>query len=431
MKITLIKYLILFFGLDGVWSAMAQGPEIEWQKSFGGSAADKAMAAIQTLDGGYLVTGSTESVDGDVTDNKVKLNCWLIKLKNTGTLDWKKCVGGETAHQANDMVETKDRCIVLAGSTMLKGGNYTGEHGNDDYWITKLNVYDNMQWSRVYGGKSDDVAKSIQQTTDGGYIVAGWGGLNGNNIIRRSLGGTDFWLMKLNKQGGIVWQNSLGGSGMDNASGVVEAADRGYIAAGYSSSNNFNVTNNHGSTDCWLVKVDTGGIKEWRKSIGGSGLDYAYSIRLTKDKGFIIAGATESTNGDVQGNHGGSDAWIIKTDSAGKIDWQKCYGGKNNDVAYFVEQTKDGGYIFSGSSNSVDGDVTGNHGGTDVWIVKLDNKGNLQWQKSLGGTKNEQSKTVHQTNDGGYIISAFSESSDGDCAENKGNYDFWVIKLKP
>ena len=422
--------LLFFFFFIISTISFSQAPAIEWQHSYGGSADDKALSAIQTLDGGYIAAGSTESVDSDVVDNKVKLNCWVIKLFNNGKLDWKKCIGEETAHQANDIIQTKDRCYVLAGSTMLKGGNYSGIHGGDDYWLTKLNADLVPQWTRTYGGKSDDVAKSIQATRDGGYIVAGWGGAAGINITR-NLGGNDFWLLKLNKQGSIQWQNSLGGSGIDNAAGVTSTPDGGYIAAGYSSSNNLNVTGNHGAADCWIVKVDSGGIIEWEKSMGGSSLDYAYSIELTSDNGLIIAGATESTDGDVSGNHGKSDAWIIKTDSHGKVEWQKCLGGKNDDAAYCVRQTKDGGYIIAGSTSSNDGDVKGNHGGMDAWIIKLDEKGTMSWQKCLGGSKDEQAKTIRQTVDGGYIISAYSKSANGDVSSNKGNYDYWIIKLKP
>ena len=410
--------------------SFCQAPAIEWQKSFGGSADDKAVSAIQTNDGGYIIAGSTESTDGDVEDNKVKLDCWVIKLKSNSELDWKKCFGGESAHQPNEIIQTRDRCYVVAGSTMLKDGNQTGVHGNDDYWIYKVNTSLVPQWMRTYGGKTDDNAKSIQQTSDGGFIVAGWGGANGNNI-KGNLGGNDFWIVKLNKQGSIIWQNSLGGSGIDNASGAVETADGGYIAVGYSNSNNLNVTGNHGATDCWLLKLDSTGVIEWQKSIGGKGLDYGYSIHLTADKGFIIAGATESNDGDVKGNHGQSDAWVIKTDSMGKIQWQKCYGGTKNEVAYAIQQTNDGGYVFAGSTNSNDGDVKGNHGATDVWVVKLDKDGNIKWQKCMGGTDVEQAKSIHQTNDGGYIISAFSKSKDGDVTTNKGNYDYWIIKLKP
>ena len=177
--------------------SFSQAPAIEWQQSFGGSADDKALSAIQTIDGGYIIAGSTESNDGDVNDNVKKLNCWVVKLNGKAELEWKKCFGGESAHQANEIIQCRDRCYVIAGSTMLKDGNETGVHGSDDYWIYKINTSQVQQWSRSYGGKSDDNAKSIQQTSDGGYIVAGWGGINGNNI-KGNLGGNDFWIVKLN-----------------------------------------------------------------------------------------------------------------------------------------------------------------------------------------------------------------------------------------
>ena len=165
------------------------------------------------------------------------------------------------------------------------------------------------------------------------------------------------------------------------------------------------------------------------KTLGGSNVDDAQSIRQTTDGGYIIAGSSNSGDGDISGNHGNYDYWIVKLDSNGNMQWQKSLGGSSMDMAQSIQQTSEGGYIVAGSSSSNDGDVSGNHGGGDYWIVKLDINGNIQWQKSLGGSSSEQVNSVQQTFDGGYIIAGTTVSTDGDITVSYGNNDFWVVKL--
>ncbi|HRH60473.1 MAG TPA: hypothetical protein PL045_07875, partial [Chitinophagaceae bacterium] len=170
---------------------------------------------------------------------------------------------------------------------------------------------------------------------------------------------------------------------------------------------------------------------EWQKSLGGTSYDFANSIQQTKDGGYITAGGSWSNDNDVSGHHGTSysDYWIVKLDSAGNIQWQKSLGGSDFEYAYWIQQTKDGGYIIAGESSSKDGDVTNNHGSRDYWIVKLDSAGNIQWQKSLGGTLYDQAFCILQSNDGGYVIAGTSLSNDGDVNNNHGGWDCWVVKL--
>ena len=171
---------------------------------------------------------------------------------------------------------------------------------------------------------------------------------------------------------------------------------------------------------------------EWQRSLGGSWHDDAYSIQQTADGGYIVAGDSYSNDGDVTGNHGGNDYWIVKLDASANITWQRALGGSNSDGALSIQQTTDGGYIVAGYSESNDGDVTGNHGGpTDYWVVKLDASGNITWQKSLGGSNNEGAFSIQQTSDGGYIVAGNSGSNDGDITGNHGDRDYWVVKLGP
>jgi len=168
---------------------------------------------------------------------------------------------------------------------------------------------------------------------------------------------------------------------------------------------------------------------EWQKSLGGIIDDVAYCVQQTSDGGYIVGGYAVSNNGDVSLNHGNNDYWIVKLDASANITWQKCLGGSNVDKGYSVEQTSDGGYIVAGESLSIDGNVTGNHGSYDCWIVKLDANGNIMWQKSLGGTLHDSGNSIQQTKDGGFILAGFSYSNDGDVTGNHGNRDFWIVKL--
>ncbi|HVX28799.1 MAG TPA: hypothetical protein VHB70_20795, partial [Parafilimonas sp.] len=202
----------------------------------------------------------------------------------------------------------------------------------------------------------------------------------------------------------LQWQKTYGGNQQEYANSIEQTKDGGYIIAGNTySKNNGDVTNNHGNSDYWIVKTDAFGNIQWQKSYGGSLNDVANSIQQTTDGGYIVAGYAASNNGDVIGNHGSADYWVLKLDASGNIQWQKSLGGSDFERANIIQQTVDGGYIVAGFSYSNNGDVTGNHGSADYWIVKLDSTGNIEWQKSLGGSAYEEPylHSIQQTTDGG------------------------------
>ena len=229
----------------------------------------------------------------------------------------------------------------------------------------------------------------------------------------------------------IMWQKSLGGSDWDWAYSIQQTSDGGFIVAGGSYSNDVYVTGNHGSTDYWVLKLKPSGDIEWQKSLGGSDADEAFSIQQTSDGGFIVAGYSESNDGDVTGNHGWYDYWVVKLNTSGAIDWQKSLGGSYSDAAYSIQQTSDDGFIVAGGSYSDDGDVTENHLSADYWVVKLNSSGNIEWQKSLGGSDDDIATSIQQTSDGGFIVAGYSGSNNGDVTGNHGNVDYWIVKLSP
>ncbi len=414
----------------------AQVPGIQWKKCMGGTGDDRVNCIKQTNDGGFIVAGQTNSNNGDVSDNHGGYDYWIVKLSNSGDIEWQKCLGGTNNDYATCIQQTNDGGFIVAGYTCSSNGDVSGNHGSYDYWIVKLSNSGDIEWQKCLGGENDDRANSIQQTTDGGYIVAGktssmYGDVSGNHCI------DDYWIVKLNSLGDIQWQKCLGGNGTDISTSIQQTSDGGYIVAGYTFSNNGDVSGNHGSYDYWIVKLSNSGNIEWKKCLGGTYEDYAACIQQTNDGGFIIAGQTNSNDGNVSGNHGNYDYWIVKLSNSGDIEWQKCLGGTGEDWAYSIQQTNDGGFIVAGYTRSNDCDVSGNHAlygivyYYDYWIVKLSNSGDIEWQKCLGGTNEDYATCIQQTNDGGFIVAGYTCSSNGDVSGNHGTNDCWIIKFAP
>jgi hypothetical protein len=419
----------LFFGIAGWGGAQ---PAIQWQKSFGGSQYDAVNAIQQTRDGGYIVAGTTDSEDGDVDANFGYYDVWIIKLENTGSVQWKNHFGGSSLEEALAIEQTSDGGYVVAGFTDSNDGDVSGFHGTEYYdaWVFKLDSIGNLQWQKCLGGNGWEEAWDIHQTADGGFIMSGRSGAPSGDVTINN-GSADYWVVKLDTGGEIEWQKSLGGSFLDLAYSICLANDGGYVVAGESNSPDGDVTGVHGSADYWVVKLNFEGKIEWQRALGGTGLDRANDVQRTTDGGYIVFGQSRSNNGDVTGAHGGYDNWAIKLDENGNIEWQKALGGSNEDYATFIQQTEDGGFISIGTANSNNGDVSGNHGGGDMWVVKLNETGTLEWQRALGGNLSEWGSCARQTNDGGFVVAGFAWSNNGDVSGNHGEADFWVVKLAP
>jgi hypothetical protein len=423
----LFMILISTFGGSSI---LAQAPWIEWQKSLGGSNTDVAEYVQQTIDGGYIVAGYSSSNDGDASGNHGSSDFWVVKLTPTGTLEWQKSHGGSNVDIATSLQQTLDGGYIVAGASKSSDGDVIFNRGGFDFWIMKLDEAGNFDGQTSHGGSGDDIAYSIQQTFDGGYILAGESNSTDWDVTGNH-GGFDYWVVKISDQGSIQWQNSLGGSGNDRANSIIQTTDGGYIVTGYSNSTDGDVSGNHGGVDFWVVKLNNQGVIEWQKSLGGSNSDAAYNIQQTEDGGYVVAGLSSSNDGDVSENQGGEDFWVVKLDSSGGIEWQKSFGGSEMDRANSISQTVDGGYIVVGVSMSEDGDITENYGGQDYWAIKLNAFGVLQWQKSLGGSEIDRANSINQTTDGGYIVAGQSNSNDGNVTGNHGSNDFWIVKLEP
>ncbi|MDO8971821.1 MAG: T9SS type A sorting domain-containing protein, partial [Saprospiraceae bacterium] len=251
--------------------------------------------------------------------------------------------------------------------------------------------------------------------------------------ISTSLGFSDFWLIKISNTGMLLWERSYGGSSSETPYVIKQTSDGGFVIAGETLSNDGDVSGNNGNNDCWVLKIDALGDVEWQNALGGLGIDFFNDIVQTTDGGYAAIGGTSSgDNGDVTGHHGGFDVWVVKLDQSGELLWQKTFGGSNSDWGRVITQTSDNGLLIGADTRSTDGDLSHHTGESiDWWILKLNPSGDMQWNKILGGGNRDVCRSLQQTTDGGFILAGQTYSNDGDVSGFHGLTDIWVVKLSP
>jgi hypothetical protein len=346
---------------------------ITFNKTFGGTRYEEGCSVKQTIDGGYIITGRK---GGDI---------WLIKTNHYGNMVWNKTFGGTGSEYGMCVQQTNDGGYIITGYTRSFGA------GQDDVWLIKTDNYGNMVWNKTFGGTDNDRGEYVQQTTDGGYIIIGNTDSFGN-------GNYEIWMIKTDSIGNKTWDVIYGGGGNKIGRCVQQTTDGGYIITGSSGG------------DIWLIKTNSTGKKEWDRTFGGANPDYGYYGQQTIDGGYIITGCTASFGA---GSH---DVWLIKTDSTGNMIWDRTFGGTERDYGWCVQQTTDDGYIIIGYTYSFGA------GGSDVWLIKTNSTGNRTWDRTFGGKSNESGYGVQQTNDGGYIITGKTKTF------GAGHHDIWLIK---
>ncbi|MBI4555679.1 MAG: VCBS repeat-containing protein [Planctomycetes bacterium] len=317
----------------------------------------------------------------------------LFSLCRPSWAQWTKTLGGSSADVGNSIQQTSDGGYILTGYTASFGA------GGDDVLVLRLDSSGNIVWQKTFGGASGDVGRSIQQTSDGGYILAGYTGSLG-------AGGDDILVLRLDSNGNIVWQKTFGGSSHEYGQSIWQTSDGGYILAGYT------YTFAVGATDVLVLRLDSSGNIVWQRTLGGSNYDWGYSIQQTSDGGYILTGYTNSFGAGLE------DILVLRLDSSGNIVWQKTYGGSNgNDRGYSIQQTSDGGYVLTGNTTSFGA------GGGDVPVLRLDSSGNIVWQKVLGTGNADESNSIQQTSDGGYTLTGRTAFG------GIRNYDATLLKL--
>lgn len=419
MKYLQILLVLFIFQISNLYGQQ----NITWLEIYGGTEGEAPRDIIQTPDGGYIFTGYTHSNDHDVSGNNGERDIWVVKLTNQREIEWQKCLGGSDWDIGNKIFSLDDNSYMILGSTKSSDGDITGNHGDYDGWLIKIDLDGNILWQSCYGGDGSDIFRDICQTIDGGYIVVGSsesdyinGMATGNN------GSSDCWIMKLDNLGNIEWYKIYGGHHEDGMKNIMEANDGGYIVAGTTWSNDGDIIGFKGGTDGWILKLDDIGNIEWNKCYGGSGIDLLTSI-IKVNNSYLITGHTDSEDGDITNNHGGNDVWVFEIDNDGNIEWQKCYGGTGSDLSSKILSTIDGNLMITGSTSSWDGDVFGQHGQYDFWIFKIDSQHDIIWQKCIGGWGADRGYDILEADENIYTIIGMTKSYEGDMPFNYGYRD--------
>ena len=455
--------------------------ELEWQKTFGGKDYDEANSIQQTTDGGYIVAGWTNSFGSGGED------AYILKLNSRGDIEWQKTFGGEDSDIANSIQQTTDGGYIVAGWTgslydsdvyilkldskgridttppevaiispsdgeLLGGTIEINIDAIDDVELEKVTLYIDGNKIKEYTSRPYKYSWDSSKAVEGVHTITaeavdrsgnigtksvtllmdkikdvswqketfgGWGDDEANSIQQTTDGGyivagwtesfgsgyEDVYILKLNAEGQFKWQKTFGGEEDDEANSIQQTTDGGYITAGW--------TNSFGSgrKDVYILKFNSKGDVEWQKTFGGKDDDVAYSIQKTADGGYIVTGWTNSFGS------GGTDVYILKLNSKGDFEWQKTFDGIRWDEAHSIQQTTDGGYIVAGGTNSF------GSGESDVHILKLDAKGDVEWQKTFGGKKDDEANSIQQTTDGGYIAAGWTKSF------GSGGSDVYILKL--
>ncbi|GAB3809575.1 hypothetical protein GCM10028819_51800 [Spirosoma humi] len=382
----------------------------------------------------------------DPLAGKVQSAAWVSKLNKQGNKVWFKSYALfpnnlYSYHSALSVATLSSGGCVVAAEAISSAADQKRSP-----WVFKLDANGGKVWEKTFNASSS-LEYSTQTVTvdkEGNYVVAGWVKKPGN----AGLGLYDIWVIKLDSAGNLIWEKTFGGSSNEQPSSIISLPEGGYVIAGYTASQDGDVTPTYAGFNCWIVKIDSNGNKVWQKTYGGSYDDRAMSIARTFDGNFVVSGRTSSGDGDVKGYHGTippvygntffgfHDFWVLKLDKDGQLIWQKALGGFNDDVSASIAVTDQDEYVVAGSIESADGDVTGYHPPadayvrrTDYWVIKLSSSGTLIWQKALGGSKGEDATAVLSTTDGGCIVVGAAESANGDVAINRGYSDAWIVRL--
>jgi len=377
--------LTIVLGLLFVSNTVAQEQgDTLWTRTYGGSDDDRAKSVQQTTDGGYVITGWTQSFGAGGWD------VYLVKTDADGDTVWTRTYGGSEDDYAYSVQQTTDGGYVIGGATTSFGAGF------QDFYLVKTDPNGNALWTRTFGGGSYDRGESVQQTTDGGYIIAG-------HTQSFGAGNYDFYLVKTDSLGAALWTHTYGGGDRDFGRSVQQTTDGGYIIAGYTFS--FGA----GYYDAYLVKTDADGDTLWTRTYGASDDDFGLSAEQTTDGGYILVGGTSSFGA------GSRDIYLVKTDANGDTLWTRTYGGSEWDQCPSVRQTTDGGYIVAGQTSSFGA------GNEDVYLVKTDANGDTLWTRTYGGSESDYGESVQQTSDGGYIVAGWTGSYP--------MFDFYLVRV--
>lgn len=351
-------------------------------------------------------------------------------------IEWQNCFGGSNWDDAYDIIKVDDGYLLL-GRTRSNDGDISHSNGGADIWVIKISEAGDLLWEKTYGGSRGDGGYRIFEAGEGTFYIIGTSDSSDGDISHDPYPNSlDLWLLKIDSEGYIIWEEIYGGTGWEMNPTGVATVDGGLVALVLSSSSDGDISNHYGLWDAWMIKVNSDGEKEWDITLGSPGQDVGQAIIQTSDGGFLVGiSALLFEGGNITctpHNSDYSEAILVKLDANLIIEWNRCYGGSKNDGVTALAEVSDG-YIMGAYTQSSDGDVSGFHGDTDIWIVKTDFEGNIIWQKCFGGSKGEDVRTMHIDEFENILIVGTTSSNNGDVSHNNSLYDdnrdIWLLKI--
>ncbi len=435
MKLIICLLITVLFQV----SVYSQNMEITWQQCYGGSEQDNAYDIIEVT-GGYLIVGWTESNDGDISFNNGGSDGWIIKTDSTGNILWEKTYGGTKGDNFRRIIPDNNGNYYILGASNSSDGDVSYDPYTDswDHWILKIDLDGNIIWDKIIGGNESDVLWTGSSTLDGGVVALGWTYSNDGDVSI-NYGGADTWMIKLNSEGELEWDFTIGTDWIDKGQAVMQTSDGGYLASSNSmlgEGGNITCEPHSYMAEAVLTKLDADRNIEWQHCYGGSDHDGIVTLLEVGD-GYIFGAYTSSNDGDVSGWHGESDVWIVKLDFYGNIIWQNALGGSNWETLDNINQLTSGEFVSFCVTRSNNGDVSGNHSLSeydhDIWMIKLNSDGELLTQQCIGGEGNEGLYFgVVKKSDNNFVIAAQTDwgpSYDVQCTPH-GDKDFWVFEIE-
>jgi len=359
-------------------------------RAIGGTNSDKGWSVVQTSDGGFVVAGYTRSFGAGSSD------LFLVKFNSSDSVQWAKAVGGTNDDYGYSVIQTSDSGLVVAGYTESFGAGY------DDLFLVKFNSSGSVQWAKAVGGTGYDYGYSVVQTSDSGFVVAGY-------TYSFGAGSGDLFLVKFNSSGSVQWAKAVGGTGWDYGHSVIQTSDSGLVVVGLTMS--YGVLYHAIICDLFLVKFNSSGSVQWAKAVGGTNLDFGESVIETSDSGLVVAGYTGSYGA------GGDNLFIVKFNSSGSVQWAKAVGGTSGDYGNSVIQTSDSGFVVAGYTRSFGA------GNEDLFLVKFNSSGSMQWAKAVGGANDDEGYSVIQASNSGLVVSGYTQSF------GAGSSDLFLVKF--
>lgn len=441
---------------------------ILWEKSYGGKHADYLFDVIPTPDYGFILAGSSLSkkTGNKSEDNRGDLDYWVWKMDEKGELDWQKSFGGSGQDMLQSVLLTGDGGFLLAGTSESEEGldKKDKARGETDFWIIKLNAKGGEEWQKTIGGLGQEELNCVVKTKDGGFLLGGSSssGISGDKL-QNGFGGMDYWVVKIDRKGAIVWQQAFGGRYNDELRSICISDDGGFLLGGNSNSTDTGTKTqkNLGESDYWIIKIDKDGNEQWQKTIGGKDDDRLQVVYKTTEGNYLLGGNSNSESGNDKrsSNQSGTDFWILKLDKETKeILWQETYNIAKTDILTSLIENDDktillGGYaqgetikkdkgkgIREKALKQVQGEEPKMKKGTDDYVaIKIKENGEEIWRKDVGSDGQDILIKAIETRDGGYLMAGTSKSimtsdggikATGDKSSGKGSNDFWVVKLK-